>query len=311
MLNVSKNIIEQFAHDVNQTAFENTIDIVVQRISLGMENLLAKNAFITGYQIEIANEVLTGGETPYSNVELFLEIDAPLIEQNQVKMHGNKYKNWLRQFWKEFRQNFKIFSKKKKSKKAMENAEKKLDQTKEYNISHLFKDIQIQIAKTHYKTASIQIYPNKILISDKTEYSSNIYVYPVFVHDKIIKQYNTQNSKVNIIDYKNRFDNIDDMNVLTYDMYTTLVRVLNTIFYSIFDRLPNQIFIESILYNVPVEFYTDDIYETTINVFNYLKNCSLNDLVSVCDDGTKLFKDKLNSETLDILLKLIRSVIFE
>ena len=91
-------------------------------------------------------------------------------------------------------------------------------------------------------------------------------------------------------------------------MFKKQIRVFNNIFWNVFKKTPNQIFIESILFSVPLEFYTDDVYETTLGIINYLKNSTMQNIKSICDDNVKLFAEPLNTFSFEIAYKFIRSL---
>ena len=308
---LDRNYIEQLAFDVNSDAFVFSFEKIKERLEIAISNIMEKNAFITGYCIEPANEALTGAETVNSTLDLYLELSAPLIEKNLTEQSKNKFKFWLKKFFSEFKRNLKLFSKKNKSQKNMLKTERKINQSKNYTIEHLYRDIQIQLSKVHYKTSKIQLFANKIQINDQNEYASDINIYPIILSNGAAKQYVLGKSKAKIINFKARFNNIESMHDVTDNMSLVQLRVLNSIFYKIFNRIPNQVFIESLIYNVPIEMFADDVYETTINVFNFLKNSAIQNFVSVCDINTNLFKDEMNTETLDIAIKFIRTVNFE
>ena len=85
-------------------------------------------------------------------------------------------------------------------------------------------------------------------------------------------------------------------------------RILNNLFYGIFNKVPNQIFIESLLFNVPENLYTTNISETTVNIINFLKNSTMQNFCSICDEKTKIFKETLNTIKPEIAFKFISSI---
>ena len=312
MIHLDREYVEQLTTNVNVDAFAVSFDLIKERLNIAMNNLMTKNAFITDYGIEIANEVLTGAETTYSTLDIYLELNAQLIEKNDIDTKKNSFKNWWARFFDEFKNNLKIFSRKKKSQKQMEKAEKKLDQTKLYTIKHLFRDIQIQLSKVHYNTARIQFFADKIQILDKNDYACEINVYPIITNNSgIAKRYVIGKKEPQILDFKNRFKNIESLHDITNEMSLIQLRLLNSIFYKIFKRSPNQVFVESLIFNVPFELYTDDVYETAINIFNYFNNSTMQNYTSICDNNKKLFADDMNTETIDVAIKLIKNVSFE
>ena len=59
---------------------------------------------------------------------------------------------------------------------------------------------------------------------------------------------------------------------------------------------------------MPKEFYVDDIYETTLGIINYLKNCTMQNFFSICDNDVKLFEENLNPYAMDFAYKFINSI---
>ena len=313
MVNISKNIVDEFVKSVNQTSFKTAYYTINYYIEQAMSNIMAKNPLINSYAVYVANEVFTGTEFSSSSLDIFLEINAIQLELNFKEKKQYVFKSGLATFFNTFKSNFKLFSRKNPSQKVREKRikkeEQKLEQKQNYDVVCFFKDLQIQIAKQSYKTTKIGIHPNHISIVGKDEYGLDINIFPVFVSGNDYSVlYNIKNKKETLVDFKYRWNNLEEINSKTKNLFKLQVRIFNNIFWNVFKASPNQIFIESLLFNVPLEYYTYNIYETTSGIINYLRNSTMKSFVSICDKDKKLFDEPLNTVTLDFAFKFIKSL---
>lgn len=310
-MKINKALISQFEKPINQTAYEHAFNNISQLIDLSMEEIMNRNVLINNFDCYIANEALSGVECSSSSLDVFLELEAVQLELNFQEKNQYAIKRTFSSFFNRFKQNFKIFKVRenaKKNKKQMGKVEQKLISKADYDVSHLLKDLQIQFAKRSYNTTTIYKNYNSLKICGQDEYGVEVNIYPVFVNDEYLSLYNINNKKNIAINFKSRWSNYDFYNHETNKAFETQVRIFNNLFWNVFKIKPNQIFIESILINVPKIFFTDSTYETTVAIVNYLKNCAIQNFVSICDNNTNLFKETLNSVPLDMAFKFVKSL---
>lgn len=312
MFKISKDLINSFSKEINITAFDNAFSLISNYIDESMQAIQGHNASVQSYEILVANEIYSGCEFSASNIDIFLLLDAKQIEINFNEKKSYKFKTLLSEFIAKFKKNFKLIKRKKISKKKLEKSEKKVISNEKYDVVSFYKDLQIQLCKVLYQTSKVGISSYSINVFGNDEFCTPINIYPVFECEQdVYKLYNIKSKKNVIIDFKDRFDNIYNINEKTDYKYRVQVRIFNNLFYNVFNTVPNQIFIESILAEVPVDFYTSNVYETTINVINYLKNAEIQNFKSICNNNVNLYKEKLNTISLETAYRFIKNLTVE
>lgn len=314
-MKINEPIITEFVKSTKQEPFKETLSLIFDYINIAMANITSRNKLITDYNLLLANELFTGTEIPKSNIDIFLELNAVSLELNYKKNNEGEIKGRVVDFFKKFATNFKLSSKKEKKLKKVEKKLKKDEQrileSDTYDVALFYKDLQLQLAKCAYKSTKICLGKNKITIYGKDEFPIKINVYPIFLTGTKATLYNIKNKKEVQIAFFERFENVDAMNNLTKNLYKLQVRIFNNLYWNTFNSVPNQILIESLLYNVPLSIYTYNLYETTVGIINYLKNSTLQEFVSICNTDIKLFDEKLNTATFENAYKFINSIKIE
>lgn len=313
MIKYTKPTIDEFVKSASCKTFDNAYALAYQFLSNSMDDIMQKNSLISEYKIYVANEMFSGCEFNSSSIDIFLEVRAVQLVLNFESNRQYVLKSNIKTFINRFSNNFKIFNKKnvkqKKKEKTLKKQEEKLDKKVDYDILSFYKDLQIQLAKKAYKTTKILLDKNRITIIGKDEFGVEVNIYPVFASgDKELVLYNLNNKKETKIDFRQRFNNLEDINLKTKKLFKLQVRIFNNIFWNVFKLQPNQIFIESILFNVPNVFYTNNIFETTLGIVNYLQNSTMQNFVSICDTSIKLFKEPLNGISFEMAHKFINSI---
>lgn len=312
MFKISKDLINNFSQELNLTAFNNAYSLAVYHIDQAMNNIMGHNAFIQDYQILVANEVFSGVECTSSSLDLFLCLNAKQLEINFEQDKIYNVKQSFKNFFKRFKENFTILKRKKNSAKKLQKAEKKILQDEKYNIKTFYNDFQIQLCKTLYTTTKTSLNKLGLKILQGDEFGIEVNIYPVFNYEEdLLKMYNTKNKKQIIINFNDRFTNYNNFNILTDDQFKTQIRIFNNVFYNMFNFVPNQIFIESLLYCVPVKLYTNNCYGTTINIVNYLKNCEIQKINSICNKYINVYDEPLNTTNLETAYKFIKALEIE
>lgn len=308
MLSVSKQYILEFSRGANYGAFKHAHDLMMASLEEAMKNIMLRNSFIKSYDLVVANEAFSGADISESSIDFFLILDSLQMELNYNEKQKNKLINTIKAFWSDFRKNYKLIRRRKNSKKLIEKTEKKLLIIKDYDITNFYQDLFIQLVKLFPESTTISINKNKVTIEDKEEIGVDVNIYPVFSHDEGLYLYNIHRNKKTLINFRNRFANLDEKYWDTKQMSRVQIRILNKIFYNIFKYVPNQIFIESLVYNVPINLFTYNIYETSLNIINYLRNSTMQNFKSICDENISLFKEPLNTERYETALKFVNNI---
>lgn len=310
---LNSNIIEEFAKKVDSTAFEQAYSKISDFLNNTIYSIKQRNPYINNYEILVANEVFTGSEFFSSTLDLFVVFNAVQIELNQTNKKNAFLAN-LKYFWQEFKSNFAIFnSRKRKNEKYIKKTEKKALSLKDYDVKMLYNDLTVQLAKLLYNKTNIYIDNSIIKVVGEEEFGVEINIIPVFyINDEQYKMYSFQKKcTTKVVDFKDRFINTDIKNIQTDNIFTKQVRIFNNIYWNNLKQQPNQIFIESLLYDCPNKLFSNDDFETTVNLANYLKNSTMQNLVSVCDEKTNLFQEPLNTTNYETAIKFVNSIKIE
>lgn len=307
---LNSNIIKEFAKSVDNSSFNQAYSKVNQYINDALSIIKNRNPYINNYDIFIANEAFSDAEFYASTLDIFIVFNAVQIELNQEKNKENKFIKSIKYFWQSFQDNFFIFrSKKRKNNKYLKKVEKKAMLLEKYNVTTLYNDILVQLSKQMYNKTELYINSNKITIIGEEEFGLPINIYPVFyVDEEKFKLYNIKTDKNIIIDFKDRFQNVEIKNLQTNDNYINQIRIFNNIYWNIFKQKPNQIFIESLVFSCPNNLFVNDVVETTINLVNYIKNNTMQNLKSICDETIDLFNEQLNTVDYQSALKFINKI---
>lgn len=313
MFKISKEMVNNFAEVINLKAYKNSYAIIDGCVKKAMDNIISRNSNIRHYELFVANEVFSGTEFAGSSLDLFLYLDAKQLELNYDANNTKtkNIKNNIVMFFKEFINGFKIIRKRKKklSEKKILKEEKKLSEKNDYDLKSFLIDLQLQFCKLFSKTTSIIVMSNKIKIVGKEDLGIDVNIYPVFKNDdNAFYLYNLSEKNKTIIDFRDKQINVSLRNNQTNSLFKIQTRIFNGIYWNIFKTTPNQIFIESLLYNVPIDFFTCNIYESTITIINYLKNAEIYNMVSICDDSIKIFDELLNTESIESAYKFIKLI---
>lgn len=310
MKNINRAVIEEYSKSLDLTIFQNAYNLICQHIQDTLNVIKQRNHYITEYNIYVANEAFTGQEHFATTLDLFIVFNAVQIEVNYNNKPKNKLKKHLKDFWRLFKNNFIIFgSKKKKKARQQKELERQVVSLKDYDVETLYYDLTMNLTKVLFNKSAIKIFDNKITVVGEDEFGVEINIYPVFyVSDETFKLYNISSQKHLLINFHERFNNITVKNLSTKDKFSEQIRIFNNLYWNFVKQNPNQIFIESLLFSCPNELYVDNKIDCTLNLVNYLKNTSLQKLVSICNENIKLFDEPLNKTSLEKAIKFISSL---
>lgn len=316
MIKFDKQTIISFSKEINNSPFENAYAKTNYILKIIMQDIMAVNSYINNYELYIANEALTRGEIPATTLDLFLVLEAKQLELNFIDDKLYRLKTTTMNFGKNFFKNFKLFNRKKKNKKNKAKKDEKLEEIEKYeidekrlnsyNIKHFNVDLLHELAKYFTDKTTLFITDKCIKIAGKDDIGVFIKLYTVFKNDDdTYSLYNLKTKQKIIVNFKERFNNIEIANIKTNGMFETQLAIFNNIYYNLFKNVPNQILIESLLYSCPSNLFNEDVYCTTLSLVNYLKNTNIKNLISICDDNELLKDTMISNNSVERLYKFI------
>ena len=299
MLNIiTKNLVENIAYNDNYEFGENINNKVNNLMSLAIQDLSQKNPYIKldSCLFQPINETFNGAYIPGSHYEYYIGFMSPQIELNSLS-----YSNW----WSKFRKRFKeawvsssrrLTKKREKRIKAGIVEEKPLEIGYEkYTIENLLEDLQDSCVK--YLTNSSIVYKGSrtLRIIGKEEFGSNteIIIHPVIVEGTQYKYFINKKKGFVIYDYTTRAQCANEKFDKLGENYLYMLKIFNHFMREFTKQPTNQIFLESIMYNLPEEFIKGkDLYKNFIKAINYLRAQDISDYTSVMDLNKKIFDEK-------------------
>ncbi len=307
MFNLSKKMIADFLKPINEAPLNNAFSYINKLINRAMFIITSKNSLIYDYEVLIGNEALTKTATPYSSLDIYLLLDAVQLELNYEKNNKKNVLKHIKSFFVDFFNNFKLV-KSKNTKKRLKTIQKRVEKITNYDVLSFCYDLQVNLCKKLSINTKTVITNTGIKIMGKEELGVEVNIYPVFQGEDYDTIYNLKTKKHTIINFNDKIPNFDAKNLETDNQYERQIKLFNSIFFNIFERNANQIFIESLLYNVPDNLFVKDDYITFVNVLNFLKNSTMQNFVSICDKNVNLFKDPLNTISFETAYKFINTI---
>lgn len=218
------------------------------------------------------------------------------IPNTEIEINSVSKKNFFKNFWKRLKYAWKK-SHQKKSKAVNTEIKPSLNVVgAKYDITALRNDIILSLANFLTSTTIIYDLERYISIVGKEDFGSNIKIniYVCLYDEKTntFKNFNYPKNRFDDINFAERVDNLNSKYGRCDENYVNMIKVYNALFSNANGYVPSQILIESLLYNCPDELYTDDLYQTFLNVSNYIRLKSAKSFKSICDTSIELFKDK-------------------
>ncbi len=297
--NLSKDLIEGLRDSTNEDSIARLNNLVSELMGQVMEDLSSKSSFIQPDKVilEPVNEIYLGAISACSEYTYFLGVANKEIELNSLDK-----KHYIKNLWKRFVRAWKVSRAKKKRKKdKTENSVEPIRNIAKYTIDDLKSDVVYYLS--NYVTSSTIIYEyyDHISILGKEDFGTNvkINIYICMYDDKneVYKLYNNAKNRFMEIDFKQRFKNLNTKIQDCGDSFVNMVKVFNSLFSKAFNKVPNQIMIESLLFACPNVLFKDDLYETFINIANFIRLNDVTAIRSICDNSKTVFKDKLVLES--------------
>ena len=294
---LNKDLIEGLRDSTNDESISRLNGIVSGLITEVMEELSAKSSFIQLDKVilEPVNEIYLGAICACSEYTYFLGVANKEIELNSLDK-----KHYIKNLWKRFVNAWRVSrskTQKKKKNVAYENSAPNIRNITKYTIDDLKSDVVRHLANFVTPSTIIYEYYDHISILGKEDFGSNvkinIYICMYDEKNEVYKLYNNAKNRFFDIDFKQRFNNLNSKIQDCGNNFINMVKVFNSLFSKAYNKVPNQILIESLLFACPNKLYKDDLYETFINIANFIRLNDVTAIRSICDNSKSIFKDKL------------------
>jgi len=294
---LNREIIEGLNESNNDTFADNVTNTVYSLVSDAIEKISIKSPFVQLEKCNIipVNEVYLGAFTQLSEYDYFLG-----VENTEIEFNSRVKKNWWKYLWREFKASWRIGRKKKykKNKKQEEIAAKTPITIEKYKISDLRKDLMYRIADQITETSMVYEFPYCVSLIGSDDFGTgvkiNIYVTIYEASTDTYKLYKPSKNKFISINFGQRYENLDKKFASCGQMFVNIAKIFNALYSKIYDKIPNQIVLESLLLNCPDSLYDkNDVYKTFVNVSNYIRIRNPKTFTSVCDSSKTLFDDPL------------------
>lgn len=287
-----KETIIGFAKSVDEELIKSNFEKLDLVLSETMSDLSKKNAIIgTNYKAVVFNEFAIGASTPISNIDAFLLLNSPQLEFNTVKLTKNKFKtfwNKVKAAWTNMRNKKK---RKKKRKDSSENRAKDILSNK-YTMSNFSIDLLNSI--TRYITPlSIASTTNCVLTITGEDFSFPVRIFPAIKKGDEYLIFDGYQNKFIKYNLSQRFKNLSEKFEGVEEEFLELCRIYYLLHYNIYSEKCNAFFIESLLYNMPHEVFSGDVYETFMNSINFFNNATFKSFISVLNKEKPMFKDEM------------------
>ncbi len=295
---ITRDLIEGIVRTSNAEFLEGTDKKVQSLLSLAIENLSQKIPYINfdNSYLQPMNELLTGGFTDISSFTYFLAIDSSQLELNTIRSDDKwkKLKARVIYAWKNRKPQKKKRRKKDKDLEITQSKPRDFDPSF-YNIFSLAEDLQKNMTEYLSQTSIVYLEGKRLRIVGKDDFGTNtqIVIYPVFSNYNIYKFYLDKKRGFLSINNDLRLEHLDEKLEKVGYIYSQMIKVFNVLYSNINKVLPNQLFIESLLYNCPDELFVEDVYQSFVNIINYLSMADVKNFKSIINEDKNIFNDIL------------------
>lgn len=293
---LNRELIEGLNESNNQQFADNVNNIVYSLVSQAMEEISFKSPFIKLDKCNIipVNEIYLGAFSQLSSYDYFLG-----VENTQIEFNSKVKRNWWKYIWKEFKASWRIGRKKKyKKKKASKEVSVEPLTIEKYKLSDLKHDLMLKIADQVTETSMIYEYPQMLSLVGSDDFGTgvrvNIYVTIYDSATDSYKLYKESKNKFIVVNFGNRYENLNEKYRSCGEMFVSMARIFNALFSKVYDKIPNQILLESLLFSCPNSLFDEsDVYKTFINVANFIRIKNPKSFMSICDPNKTIFDEPL------------------
>ncbi len=291
---LNKDLIEGLRDSTNVEFVDNLNYATFALVNQALIDLSNKSSYIQPEKAYLTpvNEIYLHAMTSQSEYTYFLGIANTEIELNSLDK-----KHYFKNLWKRFVRAFKMSRKKKKKKRKDKEITPTVSVTKEkYTIDELKNDFIYYLSNLISTSSIIYEYEDHISIIGKEEFGTNvkINIYITMYDEKngIFKMYNARKNRYYEVDLNERFKNLDKK-INSCENFVNVVKIYNSLYSKAYNKVPNQILIESLVFNCPDILFEHDVYQTFLNVSNYIRMTDTDALRSICNNSKSVFKEKL------------------
>lgn len=290
---LSKDLIEGLRDSTNLEFVNNLNFTVFSLVDQALKDLSNKSSFIQpekAYFMPV-NEIYTGATTSQSAYAYFLG-----IANTEIELNSTDKKHLFKNFWKRIVRAWKMSKKKKKKKKKIEERSLTVVTKEKYTIDDLKNDFVFYLSNLISTSSIIYEYEDHIMVVGKEDFGTNvkINIYITMYDEKngVFKMYNGRKNRYYDVDLNERFKNLANK-MESCENFVNMIKIYNSIYSRAYSKVPNQILIESLVYNCPAVLFEHDVYQTFLNVSNYIRMIDVDALRSICDNTKSIFKEKL------------------
>lgn len=292
---LNRELVEGLIESSNEEYSAHVCDIVNGLMSSAIENIATQSPFVRLDRCVLlpVNEVYTGALTQLSEYDFFLGID-----NKQIEFNSKTKKHFWRFAWREFKAAWRLGKKRYKRLKKANLENRTVEEIEKYKISDFRSDIVRQTAECLSTTSILYEHMRHISIVGKEDFGTgtkiNVYIALYDGETNTFKLYNEIKNKYTTIDFGSRFENAEYKTNACGKMYVSMLKILNAMFSHAYNRVPNQILIESLVFNCPsLLFVQNDLFRTFVNVANYITLTNPKDFTSICDPKKNIFEEPL------------------
>lgn len=290
---LSKDLIEGLRDSTNLEFVNNLNFTVFSLVDQALKDLSNKSSFIQpekAYFMPV-NEIYTGATTSQSAYAYFLG-----IANTEIELNSTDKKHFFKNFWKRIVRAWKMSKKKKKKRKKIEERTLSVVTKEKYTIDDLRNDFVYYLSNLISTSSIIYEYEDHIMVVGKEDFGTNvkINIYITMYDEKngVFKMYNGRKNRYYDVDLNERFKNLANK-MESCENFVNMIKIYNSIYSRAYSKVPNQILIESLVYNCPAVLFEHDVYQTFLNVSNYIRMIDVDALRSICNNTKSIFKEKL------------------
>jgi len=294
---LNRALIEELNESNNQQYLYDVNDFINNLMSAVVEDVSIKSPFIRADKCVLlpVNEIINGAFTQLSEFDYFLGVENP-----QIELNSRSKKNFFKYAWREFKAAWRLGRKKYRNNKKVKQLS--METVEKYKITDFRHDVFRKCAEFLSETSIISENSKCVSMFGNEDFGTgvkvNIYICTYDSHKNTFQLFNEAKNKFIEIDFASRFINLENKNKVCGDSYSDMIKIFNAIFSKSFNKVPNQILMESLIYNCPnLLFDNDDVYKTFVNVANYIRLENPRNLVSICDASKNIFDEPLITKT--------------
>ena len=318
-INISKDLILSIANKDNKEFVNNVNEKVNSLLTSSITDLASQISYISlkNTILQPVNELFNDSMVDGSDFVYILGIESAQLDLNTAKKlkYWEIFKTRLKIAW----QSRKLFRKRKKRRKKTKQQEEisldvKFDPGK-YTVYNLTEDMQKCICNYLLQTSIVYQGNNKLEIIGKEDFGSNvrIIIYVVSLVNGEFKYY-TGKKKGSFINLKigTRYAKLKEKRKSAGRNFNKILKIFNALYFNINGSMPNQIFMESVLYFCPDELFKgSDIYRSFMKIINYLTIKTLRNIPSILNEECRLVEDKLCGNCGIAFNKVLTSILSE